>query len=305
MKRLIPTLLAATVVLSATGCTPELINQAVAALQKASIQLTTTDETGQETTLGQGDVESVQLDGAEIPAEFDSNGELMLPEGNYSQERQLRVRLKSGEVVLMPLRPNVGQRDGKLLKFAGQLHRTAGKIIAGDVLPGGQMTAEARLQHLQRRYVVVDLNKPELRGKLRQRGIGKWRLPLDSFVISPEGDLLIQPGLLQRYANHPGVKLWAVVEVAPGKFRLLVIKIEKPPVVTSAAVPTADQEAVIAASGETATTEELDVGEEVVVETDETTGDEVDPATFDPATEEDLAEETTATTETEESEETA
>lgn len=76
--------------------------------------------------------------------------------------------------------------------------------------------------------IMLAIHLPDLAGTVRAAGIGMWRLPASAFTVTPAGNLLVQQGLMQRYANHPSSKLWVVVATKAGTTRLVVLNLLGP-----------------------------------------------------------------------------
>src|SRR4051794_40037581 len=120
MKRMVKTLLAVSVVLS-SGCTVGDIAQVMQLLDsvQAELELTQTDDNGLVSAIKQNDVVSMELDGRSIAATYASNGHLRLPAGDYSQDRDLVVRLRDGSLVTLPLNRRTGTTRGERIEFTG------------------------------------------------------------------------------------------------------------------------------------------------------------------------------------------
>jgi hypothetical protein len=213
MKPLVPTLLAATLAF-ASSCTPEQLAVAtkLAEAYGAQLQLTQTDEYGRTSNISQTDVATVELDGQTVTPAFTGDGQLQLPSGDYSHDREVRVRLRDGSYVALPLNADQGYRQGRSVLFSGSLHRQSGQIVAADLVRGGELTEDDRLAALETQYVQIPINRPAFAGRLRTVGIDSQRLAADACAISANGDLMIQRSLLQQSARQDS-RLWAVVDV--------------------------------------------------------------------------------------------
>jgi hypothetical protein len=213
MKRMFPALLAMSLTV-ATSCTAEqlaMVTQ-VAEAYGAQISLTQTDEYGVRSAVAGADVTSIELDSRTIPADFAPDGQLRLPAGDYSRDREVTVRLRDGSTVSLPLNAGKAARQGRSYQVAGALNRQSGRVVAADLVPALVADADAYDAALDATYVQVPINRPALQGRLQTISIDGQRLPADACRINAQGDLMIQRTLLQQHARQ-GSRLWMVVDL--------------------------------------------------------------------------------------------
>ncbi|MBT9546904.1 MAG: hypothetical protein IV090_16060 [Candidatus Sericytochromatia bacterium] len=216
-KKVLLSLLAGSVFITGSGCTPEQLNLAVNLANQflkdlesgnsASIDLQLVAESGQVTTVSNSDVEDVKIGGRKVKHRFNASGELLLEDFNLSDgaQAEAEVYLRGYQrPVIVVINPENQKRNNIRISAQVSVASTAQRNVVLDQRATiTQVAKKDDLQEFLRNAVVFDLGS-EAAAKLRGKQIvGVWldgdRMPQNQIKVNTNGNVLMHTSAFLRF----------------------------------------------------------------------------------------------------------
>lgn len=217
LKKVVLSLLAGSLFISGTGCTSEqlslavnLANQFLKELESgnsARIDLQLVAESGQISSVADGDVEDVRIGGRRVKHRFNASGELVVEDFNLSDgaQAEAEVYLRGYQrPVIVVINPENQRRNNIRINAQVSVASTAQrKVVLDQRATVTQVQKKDDLQEFLRNAVVFDLGS-QAAAKLRGKQIvGVWldgdRMPQNQLRVNTNGNVLMHTSAFLRY----------------------------------------------------------------------------------------------------------
>jgi len=196
-----------------------------------NIKLTILDENGNETLISPNMVDRVEFEGNKIVFK-EENNDLKLPpiELSESRAKEVKVTLKDGKTIILPLRPPQNYKEKSLtsIKYdAGLITDIESKNIVEVEILNRDLSEKERIEQKKLGGVIFHINRPLLYGKkIIKAWIDYHPIPVQTIGITDNGDLILDALFFNKYVQ-PYSKFRFIVEIASGKLVIYTIRIDK------------------------------------------------------------------------------
>lgn len=216
-KKVLLSLLAGSVFITGSGCTAEQLNLAVNLANQflkdlesgntASIDLQLVAESGQVSTVSDGDIEDVRIGGRKVKHRFSASGELVVEDFNLSDgaQAEAEVYLRGYQrPVIVVINPENQKRNNIRISAQVSVASTAQrKVVLDQRATVTQVQKKDDLQEFLRNAVVFDLGA-QAAAKLKGKQImGVWldgdRMPQNQIKVQANGNVMMHTSAFLRY----------------------------------------------------------------------------------------------------------